>query len=70
MASSPFSTPSEREQIAALRAHQKSVKGHKAAKTRVTSAAEALAIAEEDHRVAVAERAANKDALLAALADA
>jgi len=65
-----FETGEEREQIRALKAHQKAVRGHKAAKVRVTAAAESLANAEEDHSVAVAERTANKQTLLASLADA
>jgi hypothetical protein len=57
-----FETGEERTQIQALKAHQKSV--------RVTAAAEALANAEEDHSVAVAERTTNKQALLNVLDNA
>ena len=54
----------ERAQIAALKAHQRSIRDHKAAKVRVTEAAENLAIAEDDHRVATQGRAQTKGNLL------
>ncbi len=62
-------TSEEREQINALKAHQRTVRGHKAAKARVTAAAEALTNAEQDHSVAKAEREEAKQNLLVTLQD-
>ena len=51
-----LATSEERDQINALKAHQKAVRGHKSAKKRVDALAEALADAQTDHAVAGTER--------------
>jgi hypothetical protein len=57
----------EREQIASLKAHQKAVREHKSAKSRVDALAEALADAQTDHRTTGSERATAKSNLLSVL---
>lgn len=59
----------ERDQINALKAHQRAVRGHKSAKKRVDALAEALADAQTDHAVAGTERSTAKADLLARLQD-
>jgi hypothetical protein len=64
-----FQTPEEREQIASLKTHQKTVKAHKSAKKRVDAIAEALSDAQQDHQLTAAERAEAKENLVAVLED-
>ncbi len=64
-----FATSEERGQIQALKTHQKTVRGHKAAKKRVDALAEALADAQTDHAVAGTERKDAKQALLSLIQD-
>jgi hypothetical protein len=64
-----FQTSEEREQIASLKAHQKTVRSHKSAKKRVNALAEALADAQQDHTLTAAERELAKDNLLTVLED-
>ena len=62
-----LATSEERDQIKALKTHQKTVRGHKAAKKRVDALAEALADAQTDHAVAGTERKVAKENLLTVL---
>jgi len=65
----PLATSEERDQVSALKTHQRTVRGHKSAKKRVDALAEALADAQTDHAVAGTERASAKDSLLAHLSN-
>lgn len=64
-----FATSEERDQVNVLKAHQKTVRGHKASKKRVDALTDALADAQTDHAVAGNERKSAKDALLEVLQD-
>jgi hypothetical protein len=63
-------TPEERAQLDALKAHQKSVREHDKAKAAKDALAEALADAQIAHTEAGDVRAENKANLLATLSDA
>lgn len=62
-----FTSSEEREQINSLKAHQKTVRGHKASKKRVDALTDALADAQTDHAVAGTERKVAKENLLTVL---
>lgn len=62
-----LATSEEREQINSLKAHQRTVRRHKASKKRVDALADALAEAQTDHAVAGTERAVAKESLLTVL---
>lgn len=64
-----LATAEERQQIDALKDHQKKVRGHKSARKRVDALAEALADAQTDHAVAGTEREQAKQSLLSLLKD-
>lgn len=64
-----LATSEERDQIKALKTHQKTVRGHKATKKRVEALTDALVDAQTDHAVAGTERASAKDTLLGILQD-
>lgn len=59
----------ERQQLAALKAHQKTVREHKSSKKRVDAIAEALSDAQQDHVLTAQEREAAKANLAAVLED-
>lgn len=64
-----LATSEERDQINALKTHQKTVRGHKASDKRVKALTEALADALADHVVAGDERESAKADLLARLSN-